>query len=101
RDVRAEFHEAVYRPRREGAREPPLRNAVALFDLLAKGDGIEQAERTLEDRPYLLAGLEHVNRLFFHQLLQPLGEQRFAAAGRAEEVEHLLALFDPLCRVAD
>src|SRR5437763_4325184 len=101
RDVPAEFLEALYRPRRDGAREPPLRNAVALFDLLAKGDGIEQAERALEDWAYLLAGLEHVNRLFFHQLLQSLRERRFAAADWAEEVEHLLALFEALRRVAE
>src|ERR1051325_2492482 len=90
RDVAAKFLEALDGPGRDRAGEAPLRHAVALFDLLAEGDGIEQAERALENRAYLLPGLEHVNRLFLHQLFQPLSERRFAA-------ERLLkAIGDPI-----
>src|SRR6185437_10384211 len=57
-DVAAEFLEALYRPGRDRAGEPPLRNAVALFDLVTKGVWVEQTERALENRADILAGLE-------------------------------------------
>ena len=37
----------------------------------------------------------------FHQRLQPLGERRFAAADRTEQIEDLLALFEALRGVAE
>jgi hypothetical protein len=43
-----------------------------------------------------VAGLQHVNGVNFHQRLQPLGERGFAAADGAEQIENLLALFQPL-----
>src|SRR5438067_9701131 len=66
RDVPAEFLEALHRPWRDGAREAPLRNAVALFDLLAKSDRIEQAELASGARAFPLAGLDDVIWLFLH-----------------------------------
>ncbi len=63
--------------------------------------GIEQAERAFKHRAQFIAGFEHVDRLHFHQRLEPLGERGFAAADRAEQIEDLLALFEPLRRVAE
>ncbi len=40
-------------------------------------------------------------RLALHQLLEPRGEGGFAAADRAEQVEHLLALFEALGGMAE
>ena len=39
---------------------------------------------------------KHVNRMDFHQRLEPLGERRLAAADRAEQIENLFALFETL-----
>ena len=64
-------------------------------------DGIEEAERALEDRADFLAGLQRVDRQLLHQELQSLGERRLAAAHRAEEIEDLLALLQALRRVAE
>ena len=75
--------------------------AVALLELGAERQRIEQAERALEDRADLVAGLQHVDRLLLHQLLQALGERGLAAADRTQQVEDLLALFEPLRRVAE
>ncbi len=47
------------------------------------------------------AGLQDVDRMDFHQRLQPLGERRLAAADRAEQVHDLLALFQALRGVAE
>ena len=62
---------------------------------------IEQAERALEHRADLVAGLQHVDRHLLHQLFQPLGERGLAAADRAEEIEDLLALLETLRRVPE
>ena len=44
---------------------------------------------------------EHVDRAFLHQLLQPFGERRFAAADRPEQIEDLLALLQALRGVTE
>src|SRR6202008_4129714 len=62
---------------------------------------IEQAERTLEHRTELVAGLEHIDWIDFHQRLQPFRQRRFPAAHRPEEVENLLALFQALRRIPE
>src|SRR5262249_41858297 len=36
-----------------------------------------------------------------HQLLQALGERRLAAANRAQQVDDLLALLEPLCSMPE
>ncbi len=100
-DVAAEFLEALDRPRRDGAGEPPLRDAVALLDLFAESQRVEQAERAFENRADIVAGFQSVDRLLLHQLLQPLGQRRFAAADRAQQVQHLLALLEALRGMAE
>ena len=82
-------------------REPPARDAVLRLERLAHQLGIEQAERALEDRAELLAGLEHVDRVDLHERLQALGEGGLAASDRPEQVEDLLALLEPLGGVAE
>src|SRR5262249_6895339 len=67
----------------------------------SEGFRIEQAERAFEDRAQLVAGLEHVDGMDFHQLLEPLGERRFAAAHWTKQVENLLALLQALRRMAE
>src|SRR4029077_21260496 len=100
-DVAAELLKALYRPGRDGARGPPLWHAVALLDVIAERERVEQAERALEHRTDIFAGLENVNRLLPHQLLQPLRERGFAAAHRAQQIEPLLALLEALGGVAE
>jgi len=72
-----------------------------LFELGAHGNRIEQAERALEHRADLVPGLEHVDGLFLHQQLEPLGQRRLAAAHRAKQIEHLLALLEALRGVTE
>src|SRR5258707_6092447 len=96
RDIAAELVEALDRPRRHPTRQLALRDAVLLLEHWPHRRRIEQAERALIDRADLVAGLEQVDRTFLHQLLEPLGEGRFPAADRAEQVKDLLALLEPL-----
>jgi hypothetical protein len=42
--------------------------------------GIEQPERMLEHRRKLIARLQHIDRLIFHQRLQALRQRRLTAA---------------------
>src|SRR6201999_3982924 len=72
------------------------RNAVLLLDHRPERLGIEQAERRLEHRAQFIAGLQHIDRVHFHQRLQPLGERRLAAADWPEQIEDLFALLEPL-----
>ena len=101
RDVAAELVEALQGPGAHQAGEAAPRDAVALLELGAHRLGIEQAERALEDRADLVAGLQHVDRVGLHQRLEALGEGGLAAADGAEQVEDLLALLEPLRRVAE
>ena len=88
-------------PRAHQAGQAPARNAVFLLELFGPGFRIEQRERALEDRREIVAGLQHVDRLVFHQRLDALGERGLAAADRAEQVEDLLALFETLRALAE
>ena len=101
RDVAAELVEPLDAPRAHQPGQAPPRNAVALLQHAAHALGIEQAERAFEHRADLVAGLQHIDRLDFHQRLQPLGQRRLAAADRAEQIEDLLALFEALRGVAE
>ena len=101
RDVAAELVEPLHaqgliRPVRRRRGMPYLSSSIGPMRL-----GIEQAERALEDRADLVAGLQHVDRMHFHQRLQPLGQRGLAAADRAEQVEDLLALLEALRGVAE
>ena len=96
RDVAAEGLEPLVAPRAHQPVEAAARNAVFLLDHRAKRFRIEQTERALEHRAEFVAGLQHIDRMDFHQRLQPLGERRLAAADRAEQIEDLLALLQAL-----
>ncbi len=45
--------------------------------------------------------LMRVEGHLLHQLLQPFGDRALAAADRAQQVEDLLLLFEPLCGVPE
>ena len=101
RDVAAELVQALHRPGRHQPRQPAPGDPVLVLEQLAEAHRVEQAERRLEDRADLVAGLQDVDRLLLHEDLQPLGQGRLAAADRAEEVEDLLALLQPLGGMAE
>src|SRR5262245_28647072 len=85
RDVAAERLQPLEAPPR--AHEPvhaPPRDAVAFLDDRSHCLGIEKAERTLERRAELVARLQHVDRVDFHERLEPLRERRLAAPDRSE-----------------
>ena len=96
REVAVELVEALGRPRRTDAGQAARGNAVSVLEKRAHALGAEETERRFEDRAHFVAGGERVNRLRFHQLLEPLGERGLAAADRPEEVEDLLALLEAL-----
>ncbi len=52
-------------------------------------------ERAFEHGTDLVARFQDVDRMNLHQLLQPLRERRLAAADGTEQIENLLALFEP------
>ncbi len=58
--------------------------------------GSNRLSGTLEHRAEFVAGLQHIDRMDFHQRFEPLGERGFAAADRSEQIEDLLALFEAL-----
>ena len=105
----AEFRDVAVRIRRgawtaQGDIRPLSRrrgDAVFVLQKIGHAVGIEQAERRFENRADLVADLERVDRPHLHQLLEALGERRFAAADRAEQIEDLLALLEPLRCVAE
>jgi hypothetical protein len=101
RDVATEGLEALVAPRAHQPGETTARNAVLLFEHRAKRFRIEQAERTFEHGAEFIAGLQHVDRVNFHQRLEAFGKRGLAAADGTEEIEDLLALFEPLGRMAE
>ena len=96
RNVAAEGFETLVAPWAHQAVEAPARDAVFLFDDRSEVLRIEQAERGFEHRAEFVAGLEHIDRVNFHQRLQALGKRRLAAADRAQQIKNLLALLEPL-----
>ena len=101
REVAVELIQPLDGPGRHQASQTPTGNPVLVFQKTAHAFRIEQSERRLEDRADLLARIQDIDRLLFHQLLQPLGQGRFTAADRAQQVEDLLALLQPLCGMAE
>ena len=95
-DVAVEGVEALGRPRRADAGEPPRRDAVAALEDGPHCLRAEEAKRRFEHRAHFVAGGEHVDRLGLHQRLKALGERGLSAADRAEQIEDLLALLQPL-----
>ena len=100
-DVAAEFVEALDRPRAHDAADAVTLDAVAFGEQIAEFDGAEQAERAFEHRADLVAGLQHIDRMVLHQILEPLGERGLAAADRAQQIENLPLLFEALRRVLE
>ena len=100
-DVAAKRFEPLQTPRAHQAAETAARNAVLLLDHRPELIGIEQAERRFKHRREFVARLEHVDRMNFHQRLQPLGERRLAATDGPEQIEDLLALFETLSCVPE
>src|SRR5215831_16397189 len=100
-DIAAEGFEPLEGPRAHQSGQTPPRDAVALLDDRAHRLRVEQAKRILEHRAELVVRLEDIDRVHLHERLEPLGQRRLAAADRAEQVENLLALLEPLRRVAE
>ena len=96
RDIAAEFFQPLQAPGAHQPRQSALRNAVALLQHVAHHRRIEQAEGAFENRAEFVAGLQDVDRMDFHQRLQPFGQRRLAAADGAEQIENLFALFQAL-----
>ena len=96
-DVAAELLQPLDRPGAEDAVQVAARNAVLGFQDGAVFFDVEQAQRRLVHR----RALERVERHLLHQLLQALGDRALAAAHRAEQVEDLLLLFEPLRGMAE
>ncbi len=101
RDVAAELVQALHRPRAHHAAQAMALDAVFVFEQSGQIGGAEEAERALEHRADPIVRLEHVDRTFLHQLLQPLGERGLAAADGTEQVENLALLFETLRRVLE
>ena len=101
RDVAAELVEPLHRPGRHVAHQQALRDAVAVLEHAAHRGRIEQAERAFEDRADAVVGRQHVDRALLHQVLEPVGERRLAAADRTQQVEDLLLLLEALRGVAE
>ena len=95
-DVAAELIKPLQAPRAHHPGQAALRNAIFLLDPVAHDFGIEQAERAFEDRAKVVARLQHVDGIDFHERLDALGERGFAAADRPEQIQDLLALLQAL-----
>ncbi|KAF1056019.1 MAG: hypothetical protein GAK44_00313 [Pseudomonas delhiensis] len=96
-DVATEFVEALGGPGRHDRAQVAARNAVVLFEDRAVFVRVEQPEGRFEDR----RALDGVERDFFDQLLELLGQRRLAAAHRAQQVDDLFLLFQALGGVAE
>ncbi len=57
----------------------------------------EKSERALENGADILAGFQHIDRMFLHQILEPFGERGFAATDWTKEIKNLTLLFEALC----
>ena len=101
RDVAAELVEPLEAPGAHQVGEPAPGNSVAVLEHVSHLLRVEKAEGVLEDRADLVLGLQHIDRVDFHERLQALRQRRLAAAHRTEEVEDLLALLQALRGVAE
>ena len=95
--IALELLEPLERPGTGDAGEVARRDAVFLLQHGAVAVRVEQSQRRFVDRRVL----EGVDGKALHQRLESLGDGGFAAADRAEQVEHLLALFESLRRVTE
>ena len=91
RDVAVEFAQALDRPGRHDAAQVAARDAVLLLQRIAEAIGMEQAQRRFVDG----RTLQRIDGVGLHQHLQPLGDRGLAAAHRPQQIENLLALFQP------
>ncbi len=97
REVAAVLGEALDRPGRGNRIEVAPRDAVFLLHRGAVVLGGEEPERRLVHRRVL----ERVERRLLHQRLELFGQRALAAAGRAEQIDDLLALLQRLRRVLE
>ncbi len=96
-DVAAVLVQPLHRPGAEDAVEVAARDAVLALQDRPVLDEVEQPQRALVHR----AALDGEERHLLHQLLQALGDRALAAAHRAQQVQDLLLLFQPLRGVAE
>ena len=101
RQIAASFIEALETPGAHQSRELAAGDVEARLQLLAHGHGIEEAQRTFEDGADLPASLQRIDGLLLHELLQPLRQRRLAAPHGAQQIKDLLALLEPLRRMAE
>ena len=73
------------------------RNAELFFQQRAVFRRIKQPQRRLVDR----RALDGVERHLLHQIFEALGNRALAAPHRAQQIQNLLALLEPLRRVAE
>jgi hypothetical protein len=76
-------------------------DTVAIGEQRAKLFGAEEAERRFENGTDLVTGLEDIDGILFHQVLQPFGQRGFAAAHGTEQVQNLPLFLEPLRRVLE
>ena len=81
----------------------PARNAVALLDLLAPlRSGSNRPSGLSKTGLILVVGLEDIDRMHLHQRLEALRQRGFLPPPTGpKQVEDLLALLQPLRRVAE
>src|SRR6185437_2701127 len=96
RDVASEFVQSFYRPGTHHATDAVALDPIALGKQITELDGAEETQRALEYRADRVARLEHVDWIFFHHILEPLGKRRLAATDRAEEIKNLPLLLETL-----
>ena len=100
-DVAADLVQPLGGPGGDEASKAALGDAVFVLQQVAHAIAAEKAERRFEDRADLAVDGQRVDRLLFHQLLQALGQRRFAAAHRPEQVKDLLSFFQALGGIAE
>src|SRR3546814_21001674 len=98
---RSELVQPLSAPGADQPAQAAARDAIIVLQPFAHLFGIEQRERAFEHGADLVARLQHIDGVHLHQRLQPLRKRGFAAADGAEQVEHLLALLQPLQCVAE
>ncbi|MNP15949.1 hypothetical protein D3C76_1083240 [compost metagenome] len=96
-DIPAKLCQALGGPRRHDGVQVAARNAEVFLENGAIFGCVEQAQWRFENR----RTLDGIEGHLLHQLLQFLGQRRFAAAYRTEQVEDLFLLFQALCGVAE
>ncbi len=96
-NVAAKFLQALDGPGREHMLQAAARNAELLLQHRAVLGRVKQAQGRLVHR----RALERVERHLLHQVFQALGDRALAPTHRAQQVEDLLALLQPLRGMAE